>query len=60
MLPTTNISSDNLCDECKIKVSEMSKKIKPYHLINPAGIAKKFARAVCKDCKNRIRKEMKK
>ena len=61
--PDTNIGKsfqDCLCEECKLKVIEATKKIKPWDMLNPKHISDKFARLLCDSCEQEVYSKLKK
>ena len=48
-----------LCDDCKAKVERMTSKLSKWSILRPNTLALKFQKAICKDCKKKLIKEMK-
>ena len=47
-----------VCDKCKDKIVERTKRLSKWALLNPIKIAKQFGDLLCKDCEKKVVKRM--
>lgn len=55
-----NLLGNKLCQDCRLKIAEMTKNVSKIDLVRPKRIARKFHEALCAKCEASVLMEIRK